>query len=316
MLCALLIAGLLGGCGATGAPSMPLEAAPAATMAVEREPAAAATAAPQATAEPAAVLAQAGNSSAPRVQTGRMIVKNAELELLVADTDAALDGITAVAADYGGYIVSSHTWFEADYKYATVRLGVPVAEFENMLRRLRGLAVKVNSETASGEDVTDQYVDLQSQLTNLQATQARIREFLDKAVDVKEALEVNAQLSQIEGQIEQIQGQMNYLRDRSAYSTIDVQLVPQRPTPTPSPTPTPTPTPTPAAWRPGQTFKSATGTLSSIVKGLVEVAIWIVVVLGPFALPVIIVAWLLIRRQRRAGRPRTPPAPAAPAAGD
>ncbi len=70
-----------------------------------------------------------------------MIIKNAELDLLVANTDTALDGVTAIAADYGGYIVSTHTWFEDEFKYATIRLGVPVEEFENILRRLRGLAV-------------------------------------------------------------------------------------------------------------------------------------------------------------------------------
>jgi len=152
------------------------------------------------------------------------LIKNAEMELLVSDTDAALDSITLIASDYGGYIISSHSWYEDDFKYATVRLGVPVEEFENILRRLRGLALRVINEIASGEDVTDQFVDLQSRLTNLQATRDRIREFLDKAETVEEALQVNEQLSEVEGQIEEIQGRMNYLKDRAAYSTIDVQL--------------------------------------------------------------------------------------------
>jgi hypothetical protein len=179
---------------------------------------------------------------------------------------------------------------------------VPVVEFENVLRRLRGLALKVNSEMASGEDVTDQYVDLQSRLTNLEATRDRIREFLDKAETVEEALQVNEQLSQVEAQIEEIQGRMNYLKDRAAFSTIDVQLNPERPTPTPSPTPTPTPTPTPVAWRPGETVESATNVLTSLLKGLADLAIWIVVVLGPFLVPIALVIWLVIWWQRRKAR--------------
>lgn len=316
VLVVLLAASVLAACGATTTYSEPTPGYMVKeTVMVEAAPAPTSAAAP--TAAPAAVVAQAGDASVPRAQTGRMIVKNAEMELLVADTDGALDGVTAVAAEYGGYIVSSHTWFEGEFKYASVRLGVPVGEFENVLRRLRGLAVKVNSETASGEDVTDQYVDLESQLTNLKATQARIREFLERAQTVEEALKVNEQLSEIEGKIEQIQGQMNYLRDRSAYSTISVQLVPQRPTPTPTLTPTPTPTPTPVAWQPGKTVVRATNTLGSLLKGLVELLIWLVVVLGPFLLPIIVVVWLVIRSRRRAGKRRgTPAAPTAPAAGE
>ena len=90
--------------------------------------------------------------------------------------------------------------------------------------RLRGLAVKVVDETAAGDDVTEQYVDLQSQLTNLEATRARIQEFLKDAKTVDEALRINQELANIEAQIEQIKGRMNYLNDRSAYSTITINL--------------------------------------------------------------------------------------------
>jgi hypothetical protein len=265
--------------------------------------------APTAVPQPTPAPGSPGLAAPYRAQAERMIIKNAEMDLLVSDTDVALDGITVIAADYGGYIISSHTWFEDEFKYATVRLGVPVVEFENILRRLRGLALKVNSEVASGEDVTDQYVDLQSRLTNLQATRDRIREFLDKAETVEEALQVNQQLSQVEAQIEEIQGRMNYLKDRAAFSTIDVQLNPQRPTPTPSPTPTPTPTPTPEAWRPGETVNEATGVLTSIVKGLMDLAIWAVVVLGPFLVPVALLIWLVIWLRRRRARSALPPEP-------
>ena len=292
---------------------------------VEAEAAPAPTAAPPAEPEAGAPPAVGENVlvslSQPRSQ--RMIIKNAEMELLVSDTDVALDSVTLIASDYGGYIISTHTWYEGEFRYATIRLGVPVEEFENVLRRLRGLALQVLNEVASGEDVTDQFVDLQSRVTNLQATRDRIREFLDKAQTVEEALQVNEQLSEVEGQIEEIQGRMNYLRDRAAYSTVDIQLIPERPTPTPSPTPTvtptltPTPTPTPEAWLPSETFKGATDVLASLLKELVDVGIWLVVVLGPFlavigVVVVVVVAWR--RRSKRNAPPPKPPEPEEPEA--
>ena len=239
------------------------------------------------------------------------------MELLVSDTDVALDSVTVIAVDYGGYIISTHTWYEDDFRYATVRLGVPVEEFENVLRRLRGLALQVLNEMASGEDVTDQFVDLQSRLTNLQATRDRIREFLDKAATVEEALQVNEQLSEVEGQIEEIQGRMNYLKDRAAYSTIDIQLNPERPTPTPSPTPTSRqPQPRlrrpPRPWLPGETFQGATDVLTSIVKGLVDLGIWVLVVLGPFLIVIALVVGLFIVWRRRRMRKEPPPEPPEP----
>jgi ABC-type transporter Mla subunit MlaD len=183
-------------------------------------------------------------------------------------------------------------------------LAVPVQEFENTLRRLRGLAVRVLNESASGEDVTDQYVDLQSRLRNLEATRDRIRTFLDQAATVNEALNVNRELSEIEDQIEQVKGRLNYLRDRAAFSTITVTLTPLLPTPTP------TPTPTPEAWRPGETVQQAGSVLVTILKGLTELAIWAIIVLGPFAVVGAVGLWLLarwVRRLRRRAESRATP---------
>lgn len=268
------------------------------------------TAAPRATQAPAS---QADNSkpgtgvqSSPYRQT-RLIIKNGEMTLQVADTDRALDQATSVAVDTGGYVVASKTWLQDSFKYAQLTMGVPVDQFEVAQRRLRGLAVQVLSDTASGQDVSDEYVDLQSRLTNLEATAARIREFLADAKTVEEALKVNAQLTEVENEIEQIKGRMNYLKDRSAYSTLVVTLEPQRPTPTPTSTPTPTPTPTPAYWQPDKTVKAAGDTLSGLLQALGDVLIWLGIVVVPFAIPVAIVVALVAIFRRKNRKPSGPP---------
>lgn len=189
------------------------------------------------------------------------------MRLLVADTDRALDGVTQVVTDVRGYVISSRVWYQdyfgTNYKYATLTIGSPVDQFESALRRLRGLAVRVLDDTSSGEDVTSQYVDLQSELGNLEATRDRIRSFLDQAQNVDEALRINQQLSDVEVPIERIKGQMNYLSNRSAFSTATINLEPDLPEVVMTPTPT-------AAvealgpWDPGKTKERATNTLVSV----------------------------------------------------
>ncbi len=235
---------------------------------------------------------------------GRKIIKNAKLDLLVASTDVAVDRITGIIIDHRGYILSTTVWYDdAGYKEATITLGVPVDSFEEVLRRLRDIAIQVQNETASGQDVTDQYVDLESQLRNLEATEARVREFLNKAETVEEALRVNQELSEIERQIEEIKGQMNYLKDRAAFSTITVNLFPQRPTPTTTATPTvtatPTATPTSTPWRPGDTFQQASGTLNRLFIFLADTLIWLVVLATPFVLPVLVLILIIVQWQNR-----------------
>lgn len=231
-----------------------------------------------------------------------MIIKNAEIKLLVTDTDIAIDRATQVVGDAGGYIVSSRVWSQPhydgkNYKYAAITIGIPVQEFEHTLSRLRGLSVQVLDETASGEDVTNQFVDLQSQLTNLEATRERIKMFLDSAKTVDEALRINQELSVIESQIEQIKGQMNYLEDRSAYSTITINLEPELPELEPVVTPTPNP------WNPGETFNNAKETVTFAYQGIVNFLIWFFVVLIPILAPPALIIWgvwkLLTRRSRK-----------------
>jgi Domain of unknown function (DUF4349) len=251
------------------------------------------------------------NPQASPYQQNRMIIKNGEMALLVADTDRAIDQATGVAVDTGGYIVSSRTWVEDGHKYAEMTMGIPSNQFEVAQRRLRGLALVVQNDTASGQDVSQEYVDLQSRLINLEATAARIREFLAKATKVADALEVNAQLSDIEGQIEEVKGRMQFLKDRAAFSTIALTLNPQVPTPTPYPTPTP------VAWQPGKTIEAAGDTLGGLLRGLVDAVLWLGIVLLPLMIPVLAIIAIVVYFNRRRKKPAVKPAPAptsAPAA--
>ena len=310
---AVILLGACGGAAATEepfvqelAPQMPAAPAPAeAAQPVVEAPAPAQDQSKAAEAEPVYEIAGQSGENVIVQNTNRKIIKNADMRLLVKDTAIAIDRSTQIVTDLGGYIVSSRTWYQDYYgnnlRYATLTIGVPVDQFERALQRFRDLAIRVLDENASGEDVTDQYVDLQSQLQNLEATRARVQEFLKDAKTVDEALRINQQLSDIEGQIEQIKGRMNYLADRSSFSTITVNFEPEFPvlTPTPTPTITPTSTPrptlTPVPWKPGETYSDAKRAVTVAYQGIVDFLIWLVVVILPILLPPALILWGLWR---------------------
>ena len=224
----------------------------------------------------------------------RMIIKDAQMELLVADTDRVLAQVIQLSADMGGYVISSQTWVEEGYKLATVRLGVPVINFETALNTIRVAGVTVLQESASDQDVSAEFLDLETRLINLDATAARVRSFLEDAQTVEESLQVSAQLSELDVQIEQIKGQMRFYEGRAAFSTITVTLTPERPTPTPRATATATP-----AWSPAQTFQDAGEVSRGIGRGLVNVLIWISVVVGPYLLIVGLIRWIILQVLRK-----------------
>lgn len=241
---------------------------------------------------------------APR-DPNRRIIKDAALGLEVARLDSALSLVEGIAAQAGGDILESKRLEGQGPRQAFVRLAVPVDQFELVLGRLRAIATAVLADQSSSADVGQEFVDLQSQLASLEATQARIKAFLDQAKSVEEALKVNARLQEVEGQMNTIKGRLQYLAEKSAYSTIAIDLVEQAgtptvtPTPSITPTPTATPSPTPlAAYDPSKPAREAYGVLRVLLRRLSSLVIWLGVVVLPLAALAGAAWWLASRGLR------------------
>lgn len=240
----------------------------------------------------ATMVASTGNSNNNQAApTQRLIIKTGELQLTVDDTAVALANTTDIIIGAGGYIISQRVWEVDGFKYASMQLGVPVAEFERVLTLMRRLG-EVTVDVASGQDVTDEFVDLSSRLGNLQATQTRLREFLNEAQNVEEILAVNAELSRVEGELEVIQGRINYLADRAAFSTITVSFNPIIPTPTPRPTSTP------SAWNPLGVASEATEDLVDTTQDTIDLAVYATIFCGPWVLVAGVILFGLYRLAR------------------
>ncbi len=292
--CLMILALAASACG--GAPSAAPTTAPGAALAATAAPAAATSAALSGRPTTAATAAPKTDSTTGNTTTAaaidRRIIKNAQLTATVENVDVAIFRLTGIAADVGGYLVASRTFVEGNRKAAQVTIAVPVDRFEEALNLVRKTALRVENDTASSADVTEQYVDLQSRLRNLESTSARIREFLVKAQNVEEALKINAQLSEVDRQIEEIKGKLNAMTSRTTFSTIAVDLREPVPTPTPThtptatPTPTPSPTPLPIVWHPDKTLQTAVDTqtvlLNTLVRVVGDVLIWFTVVILPY----------------------------------
>jgi len=157
----------------------------------------------------------------------RMIVRTGDIALVVADVAVSLDDISRLAADSGGYVVSSRLYGKEEDRRGNISIRVPDGGYDSVLAVLRALAVRVESERTYSEDVTEQYVDLQSRLKNAEATEAQYLALLEKAEDVEDILRIYDSLSRVRSEIEQIKGRMQYLERTSSMSLISVNLEPE-----------------------------------------------------------------------------------------
>lgn len=179
---------------------------------------------------PAPVPAPAPAPSPAKTELGqawageRMIVRTGDMALVVEDVAKAIEEITRLAGSFKGYVVSSNSWREGERLMGNISIRVADEHFDDAIRALRQMAVKVNSESTSGQDVTEEYVDLSAKLRNLEAAEAQLLQLMEKAGKVSEILEVQRELTETRGEIEQTKGRMQYLEQSASMSLIQVSL--------------------------------------------------------------------------------------------
>jgi len=231
-------------------------------------------------------------SAATTSVSDRLIIKTATMTLIVTDTQEAIGTVTALATGAGGFVLNTNTYHQDDQLLANVVIKVPVEKFEDTLAKLRQMAFKVDAESTSGQDVTEEYADLEAQLRNLKATEEQLLTFLNKTQNVDEALKVYRELTNIRGQIERIQGRLNYLSKSADMSTITVNL---RPKAKEAPI-------VKAGWQPLETLKNALRSLVSVAQGLINLGIWLLI-FSPVWGGLLLIVWWLRRRLRRRPKP-------------
>jgi hypothetical protein len=262
----LVIALLLVGCAAPALMETDRSASTQANKAAEVAKAPAREA-PRPAAAPGAPAGAAPAAPPQSGETGataawdRMIIRTANLTLVVQDVEQSLAAARDITQAVGGFLAKSTTRYEGEHMVADLTLQVPAVAYDNTIQRLRGLAVRVDSESSSSQDVTEEYTDLESQLRNLQATEASLLRLLDRATQINDILAVQRELTNVRGQIERIQGRMKYLSRRSDMSTINVSLIPEARSKRKPP----------EAWNPLQTLAKALQGSLKLLEGLIDV---------------------------------------------
>ena len=193
---------------ARSAPKRKSASAPAPAMAPPRE---AANDAPSAPAINPAID--------PTPAAARMVHYDGSATLRVAKVDAAQAILTAIAADAGGLV-------ERQYG-GTIILRVPVARFDESMRRVLGVGDVLDKRVAA-TDVTDQFTATELRLRTATATRARLVALLAKAEDEQDKLFLVREIQRITEEIDRLAGQSRTLSRLASMSRITVQLVPRQ----------------------------------------------------------------------------------------
>ena len=159
------------------------------------------------------------------VSTNRMIIHQASLSVNVKELDKAQAIIEQKVAQYGGYIVESNVYQEDDQTSSgNMVVRIPEKHFEKFLADAEGQAAKVLERNVTGQDVTEQYVDLQSRVKSKRAVEERLLAFMSKAQKTEDLLKISSDLAKVQEEIEVMVGKMKYLENQTSFSTVELLM--------------------------------------------------------------------------------------------
>lgn len=215
----------------------------------------------------------------------RMVIHNANLSISVADPPQSMDAVSQMAEEMDGYVVSAnlyHTTLESGVRVprASITIRVPSERLNEALGRIKEESDQDPlSESIDSQDITSDYVDLQSRLRNLEKAEAQLTEIMESAEETEDVLSVYNELVRVQEQIELIKGQMKYYEESARLSSISTEIIADaaiQPL-------------TIGGWQPVGVAKDALQALINTLKFLANAAIWI----GIYILPVLLVLYLV-----------------------
>ena len=227
----------------------------------------------------------------------RKIIRNAEITMEVASTTDTQHRVASIAETNGGFVVTSEAIQRESLDPAQRTLDiklvvrVPSPQFGAAFDEIKRLASNTPSEQVTGQDVTEEFIDLEARIKTQKALEIQFLEIMRQAYKVADALEVQRQIADVRTEIEKLEGRKRFLQNRSSLSTITVNIQ--------APKPAITVTGTGFGQQIREAVSESIAMASDMVLFFTRFAILMIPILIFVVLPSGLVARFLMRRAKR-----------------
>ena len=235
----------------------------------------------------------AGTTSAEEAK----VIQTGYLEIEVENSNDAVRQIRTIAEAHKGFLISSNfSESPTGERRASAQIKVPFDKFSAAIDEIKQASRFVARESINSQDVTEEYIDLQSQLKNLRAEETQYIGIMERATKIEDVLNVASRLADVRGRIESIEGRIKYYDARTDFSIINVEMTEERVVTAPA-----------DKWRPLDNMKEQIQLLivrlQDFVDNIVAFAFWLVGVI-PYLVIIGIVVWVIkkiVSRRRDRG---------------
>lgn len=196
----------------------------------------------------------------------RHLIKTASVTVETNDVGLTVQKAIALAREKGGYVFSlSEQISPTGQHFATLEIRVPSEAFEETMLAIEQLG-KIKSKFVRAEDVTEEFLDIQSRLKALRESEKRILKMLSEAEDLDTVMRLENELATRRSEIERYEGRLRYLRERTTFCSINLTITEFRVVATP-----------PETWAAVKVAADAWRELVKVLRVLATVGIWLAI---------------------------------------
>jgi hypothetical protein len=153
------------------------------------------------------------------------LIKNLHYRFEVENVKKSLEAIEVSVRKYPAYISDSKLELTNPILENKITIRVQSEYFQDLVKDIDTQATFVNFRNITTEDVSKQFVDLESRLKTKREVEARYMEILrKKAGSIPELLDAEEKIGELHEEIEATIGQLNYLKDQVSYSTLQLEF--------------------------------------------------------------------------------------------
>lgn len=226
------------------------------------------------------------------------LIRRIYLDAETEDMDALLSQVLERVNELGGYveareIYNGSVYNSKRYRNANLTIRIPAAKLDSFVNHVEDVS-NITSNREETDDVTLQYVAIESRIKALETEQATLLELMAKADNMSDLLTIESRLTDVRYELENITSQLRTFDNKINYGTIylDITEVVEYSEPEPE-----------NGWqRMGKGFVKS---LKGVGNGLKEFFIWLVgatpylLLIGGIGFVIFIIIFSSVRKKQK-----------------
>jgi len=154
----------------------------------------------------------------------KKIIKDGNISVKTNDINSSKKGIDDLLKKLNAYYESEDLQNNDQAISYDLKIRVPAVNFEKLISNIENGKDEIKSKSIQARDVTEEYVDIETRLTNKREYLKRYKELLSKASTVKDILAIEENIRTLQEEIESKEGRLKYLSDQVSFSTLEINL--------------------------------------------------------------------------------------------